>query len=287
MDKEPNQNKIEKKIKLFIVLFVLAMICTLGFSIFSLINSFQNSNNEETTNKFSEKNKKNEVTYEEGNNGEFPKSKSIELYNAEIVKAQRGQFEEIVNEIGKVREKYDLTTDYNKDLIHVYQDANVLYNIRKTEEVSAEDTLYQGINDMKMKVIGFPFLSNQAKSYVTIRNDSICPIAEKSIEFQDYEMIKFSDKTKDEMIQKMQESLKTEGYYLNRVQDEIDKNIYVCYLKIDDIPVNFYLIKRLDNTWTVYAITYRNKETFNQNWHNMKHYYSKSDVKENELVLPE
>lgn len=279
-------NKIEKKIKLLFGLFFLAMILALGFSIYMFTNSFSSKKfSEETTtlNPYEEKNKKNEVTYTEGNHGEYSQENSLTSYNNAILKAQRGDFEGVLNDITKIKAEYKLTKDYNKDLINVYMDANVIKNIKSMEIPEQEQSLYDGMNDLKMKSIGFFWLSNRAKALTTIKNDSICPEALKTIEFQDYEVKDLNkvNENDDTYIKELQTSLNTSGYYLNSIKDEIEPNVYICYLQADKIPITMYLVKRLDNLWIMYGIEYRNEDTINENWKDMSYYYIQENYLDN------
>lgn len=283
MNKNDSNNQIEKKIKLLFVFFFVAMIIALGLSIFMFTKSLspKKSSEETTLNPYEEKNKKNEVTYTTGNHGEYPKEESLNSYNTEILKAQRGDFDGVLNDITKIKDEYKLTKDYNKSLINVYMDANVIKNIKSIEVPEQEVSLYEGMNDLKMKSIGFFWLSDRAKALTTIKNDSICPEALEAIEFQDYEEIELDEETDDEYLQELQASFNNSGYYLNSIKNEIEPKIYACYLQVDEIPITMYLVKRLDNLWIMYGIEYRNQETINENWKNMSYYYTQDNYLDN------
>lgn len=276
---------IDKKIRALLVVFILAMVATITVSVVSFVSSFQDPEEEtQETNKYSEKNEKNKVTYTDGKEGEYPEEDSENLYQMLIQKAQLGSFQSVMDDVNEVRERYQLTEDYNQKLIQVYQDANVIPNIKSTDVVSEEISLYRGISDMRMKCIGLFWLSNTAKANAVIRNDSICPFiydaSDEMLEFQDYEVLEFSD-TSDPFLAEMKQSYEEKGFYLNSVQDEIEPKVYKCYFSVDEIPMTFYLVKRLDNSWTVYSIQYRNEDTYNENWETMSFYYNSTEFNEN------
>ena len=285
--KNQEPKNIEKRIKYLFVVFIAIMIIVLSFSIFSFVRSFNSSDEETTrneieeTNPFAEENEKQKVVFNDAKT-EYPKENTDQLYTYLIGLASEKKYDELINKVGELKENYNFTKDYNLKIVHVYMDAVVLNHLAQTSVTDDEISLYTGIDDLAMKCIGLFRLTNEAKAMSTVVNSSICPYGDKSVVFQDYEQISLTQESTDEYILNMQKSLNTQGYFLNENKDMIYKDVYICYLKVDETPINIYLVKRLDGKWILYGITYRNSETYNEYWGIMKEYYSINNYGENQ-----